>query len=282
MSVQSASSVGVGSDGAGSDLDLRALGVALWRRKWLIIIPTLMVGVLALVAVNVVAPRYKSEAKIVVEGRENVFLRPEAEKGMDRAAADPEAIATQVQVLQSRDIARQVIRELKLGDRPDFDPMLSGVSSLSAFLTAIGLGRDRLKMTPEERVMEAYFDRLTVTAVERSRVITIEFQSGDPELSANVVNAIVDAYMKLQLASKQEQTRSASGYLAGEIQKLRKSSQEANSKVEEFRAKANLFIGTNGTALSNQQLGELTTQLAAARAQKADLESRSRKSSAAC
>src|SRR5215203_1296028 len=104
MSVQSASGVGVVSDGSGSDLDLRALGVALWRRKSLILIPTLLVGALTLVAVNMIAPRYKSEAKIAVEGKENVFLRPEAEKGFDRAAADQEAIATQVQILQSRDI----------------------------------------------------------------------------------------------------------------------------------------------------------------------------------
>ncbi len=76
-----------------------------------------------------IAPRYKSEAKIMVEGRENVFLRPEAEKGIDRGAADQEAIATQVQVLQSRDIARQVIQELKLNERPEFDPVLSGTSS---------------------------------------------------------------------------------------------------------------------------------------------------------
>jgi uncharacterized protein involved in exopolysaccharide biosynthesis/Mrp family chromosome partitioning ATPase len=276
MSVQSGSGVGVRSDGTESDLDLSALGVALWRRKLLILIPTLLVGLVTLVAVNVVAPRYKSEAKIMVEGRENVFLRPEAEKGIDRAAADQEAIATQVQVLQSRDIARQVIRELKLGERPDFDPVLSGVSSFSAFMSAIGLGRDRLKMTPEERVMDSFYDRLTVTAVERSRVITIEFQSGDPELSANVVNAIVDAYMKLQQVSKQEQTRSASAYLASEIDKLRKTVKEADSRVEEFRAKANLFIGTNDTSLSSQQLGELTTQLAAARAQKADLDARSK------
>jgi uncharacterized protein involved in exopolysaccharide biosynthesis len=272
MSVQSGSGVGVRSDGTESDLDLSALGVALWRRKLLILIPTLLVGLVTLVAVNVVAPRYKSEAKIMVEGRENVFLRPEAEKGIDRAAADQEAIATQVQVLQSRDIARQVIRELKLGERPDFDPVLSGVSSFSAFMSAIGLGRDRLKMTPEERVMDSFFDRLTVTAVERSRVITIEFQSGDPELSANVVNAIVDAYMKLQQVSKQEQTRSASAYLASEIDKLRKTVKEADSRVEEFRAKANLFIGTNDTSLSSQQLGELTTQLAAARAPKTHLD----------
>lgn len=273
-SVQSVDGVGLRSEGA--DLDLRALGIALWRRKLLILIPTLIVAALALVAVNAVAPRYKSEAKIAVEGRENVFLRPEAEKGMDRAAADQEAIATQVQILQSRDIARQVIQQLKLADRADFDPVLAGTSSVGAFLQALGLSRDRLKTTPEERVMEAYFDRLTVTAVERSRVITIEFQSGDPELSAQVVNAIVDAYMKLQQTAKQEQTRSASAYLAGEIEKLRKSAQEADAKVEEFRAKANLYVGRDDTQLANQQLADLTTQLANVRSQKADIDARAK------
>ena len=32
--------VGVSSVGADSDLDLRALGAALWRKKWLVLIPT--------------------------------------------------------------------------------------------------------------------------------------------------------------------------------------------------------------------------------------------------
>ena len=39
-------------------------------------------------------------------------------------------------------------------------------------------------MTPEERVLEAYYERLTVFPVDKSRVIAIEFQSADPELAA--------------------------------------------------------------------------------------------------
>src|SRR5690349_7883970 len=85
-----------------SDLDLRSLGLALWRKKWRIIFPALLVGALAVFAVNSMTPVYRSEAKISVEGRESVFLRPEAEKSVERAAADQEAIATQVQILQSR------------------------------------------------------------------------------------------------------------------------------------------------------------------------------------
>jgi len=258
------------------DLDLRSLGLALWRKKWLILLPALIVGGLALMAVNAMTPVYRSEAKISIEGRENVFLRPEAEKSVERAAADQEAIATQVQILQSRDIARQVIRELKLTERPEFNPVLSGVSRIGAILSAFGLGRDQFKMAPEERAMEAYFARLSVSAVERSRVITVTFQSSDPELAAKIVNAIVDAYLRQTQIAKQEQIKSASAYLLNEIEQLRKTVQEAEAKVEDFRAKSNLFMGTNSTALSTQQLGELTTQLAAARAQKADIDSRSR------
>ena len=268
--------VGVSSAETGTELDLRALGAALWRKKWLVLIPTILVAAATLVVVDTITPKFRSEAKIAIEGRENVFLRPEAEKSIDRAAADQEAITTQVQIIQSRDIARQVIRELKLGERPEFDPALNGVSRVGAFLSAFGLGADRLKMTQEERVMEVYFERLTVSAVERSRVITIEFLSEDPELAAKVVNAIVDSYMKMQQQAKVDQTRSASAYLSNEIKQLRQTVQEADAKVDQFRASANLYIGNNQTSLNTQQLGELTTQLATVRAQKADLDARSR------
>lgn len=269
-------SIGVPAIETDRELDLQALGIALWRRKWLILVPTLLVAAVTYFAVGLITPKYRSEAKIAIEGRENVFLRPEAEKSIDRAAADQEAIATQVQVIQSRDIARQVIRELKLTESPEFDPVRKGVSPMGAFLSALGVARDQLKTTPEERAMEVYFERLSVSAVERSRVITIEFRSENPELAAKIVNAIVDAYMKLQQQAKVEQTRSASAYLANEIKQLRKTVREADAKVDEFRAKANLFVGSNQTSLNTQQLAELTTQLAAARAQKADLEARSK------
>ena len=267
---------GISQSAVRDELDLRALGGSLWRKKWLIILPTLLVAGAALVAVNLMSPTYKSEAKIVIEGRENVFLRPEAEKSAERTNADQEAVATQVQVIQSRDIARRVISELKLAERPDFNPGASGMSPISVFLSMLGLGRDSLNQSAEERAMDAYFSRLNVSAVERSRVITIEFFSGDPELAARVVNAIVDAYLKVQQLAKQEQTRSAGAYLADEIETLRKTAAEADAKVEDFRAKANLFVGSNNNNLANQQLGELTTQLATARAQKAELDAKSR------
>src|SRR6187549_1463994 len=74
------------------DLDMRALGQALARKKGWIIIPTLLAAVLSVTAVNLVTPRYKSEARILVDGRENIFLRPNGERNEERSSVvDAEA-----------------------------------------------------------------------------------------------------------------------------------------------------------------------------------------------
>ncbi len=260
------------------ELDLRAVGRALMRKKWWVLGPALAVAALTFVGVNMITPKYKSEARILIEGRENVFLRPEAEKGAverDRAV-DQEAVTSQVQLALSRDVARQVIKQLKLGELPEFDSTLRGVSLIRYSLGFLGLAKDPLSMTPEERVLEAYYERLTAFPVDKSRVIAIEFQSADPELAARVANAVADNYLALQQTARLEQTRAAGRWLSGEIDVLRKRVAEAEAKVEDFRSKTNLFIGTNNTSLSNQTLGESNRDLAAARSQKAELESKAR------
>jgi uncharacterized protein involved in exopolysaccharide biosynthesis len=258
------------------DLDLRTIWQALLRHKAWIIIPTVVVAAVSFAAVNVVSPRYKSEARILVEGRENIFLRPTADRVEERTAPDPEAVTSQVQLVLSRDLAREIIKRNKLAERPEFDPVLQGISPLKALLAMVGVGRDPLKMTAEERVLDAYYDRLTAYSVDKSRVIVVEFQSRDPDLAAQVANSIAEGYLVLQQAAKQDQARSAGQWLSGEIDSLRKKVADAESRVEDFRSKASLFIGTNNTSLSNQQMGEINTQLNNARGQKSDAESKAR------
>ncbi|MEH2501940.1 succinoglycan biosynthesis transport protein ExoP [Bradyrhizobium sp. AZCC 1578] len=258
------------------DLDLHALGQALMRRRSWIIVPTLLALVLSLAAVNMITPRYKSEARILVDGRENVFLRPNGERNEERSALDAEAVTSQVQLVQSRDLAREIIKKNKLAERPEFDPVLQGLSPLKSLLALVGIGRDPFSLTPEERVLEAYYERFTAYAVDKSRVIVIEFQSRDPELAARVANSIAEGYLVLQQDARQQQAKSASQWLSGEIEHLRKRVAEAESRVEDFRSKSSLFVGTNNTTLSNQQMGEINTQLNNARALKSDAESKAR------
>jgi tyrosine-protein kinase Etk/Wzc len=261
---------------ASGDLDLRALGQTLMRNRRWIMVPTLIAALLSIAVVNLVTPRYKSEARILVDGRENVFLRPNGERNEERTALDAEAVTSQVQLLLSRDLAREIIKKNKLAERPEFDPVLQGFSPLKSLLALFGIGRDPFSLTPEERVLDAYFDRFTAYAVDKSRVIVIEFQSLDPDLAARVANSIAEGYLVFQQNARQEQAKGASQWLSGEIDNLRKKVAEAESRVEDFRSKSSLFVGTNNTTLSNQQMGELNTQLNNARALKSDAESKAR------
>jgi uncharacterized protein involved in exopolysaccharide biosynthesis len=258
------------------DIDLRVIWLALVRKRMWVIGPTVFALMLSLVAVNLITPRYKSEARILIEGRDNIFLRPTGERAEERGTLDTEAVTSQVQLLLSRDLARRVIKENRLAELPEFDPVLRGVSPLRTLLALFGIGKDPFKMTPEERILESYYDRLTAYAVEKSRVMVIEFQSYDPELAARVANSVADGYLILQQAARQNQAKAASQWLLGEIDDLRKKVADAEARVEEFRAKSSLFVGTNNTTLSNQQLGEVNSQLNNARALKADAESKAR------
>jgi tyrosine-protein kinase Etk/Wzc len=260
---------------ASGDLDLRTIWQALRRNRSWIIVPTVLAAALSMSIVNLVTPRYKSEARILIDGRENFFLRPNGERGDERNALDPEAVTSQVQLLLSRDLARDIIKKDKLAERPEFDPVLQGLSPVKSLLALVGIGRDPFSMTPEERVLDAYFDRLTAYAVDKSRVVVIEFQSRDPELAARVANSISEGYLTMQQGARQNQAKSAGQWLSSEIDSLRKKVAEAESRVEDFRSKSSLFIGTNNTTLSNQQMGEINTQLNNARALKSDAESKS-------
>src|SRR5258708_4750150 len=261
---------------ASGDLDLRTIWQALQRKRSWIIVPTVLAAVISLSVVNLVTPRYKSEARILIDGRENIFLRPNGERNDERSALDPEAVTSQVEVLLSRDLARDIIKKNKLAERPEFDPVLQGFSPLKSLLALFGIGRDPLSLTPEERVLDAYFDRFTAYAVDKSRVIVIEFQSRDPELAARVANSIADGYLALQQSARQDQAKSAGSWLSVEIENLRKRVSEAEQRAEEFRSKSSLFIGTNNTSLSNQQMGEINTQLNNARGLKSNAESKAR------
>jgi succinoglycan biosynthesis transport protein ExoP len=253
--------------------DMRDLGRALWQKRTTILGSTLIAAALAFLVVNAITPRYRSEARLLLEARENVFLRAAADKSTtDRSTIDPEAVASQTQVILSRDLAREVIAKEKLTEVPEF---ARGAPALaSGLLSLLGIGRNRDTMTLEERTLEAYYERLNVQAVEKSRVIAIDFNSSNPDLAARVANTIAQTYLRMQQTAQQDQTRAAGTWLAGEIGKMRRRVAEAEGKVEQYRTRTNLYVGPNNTSLPSQQLTEINSQIAAARARKADLGAR--------
>jgi uncharacterized protein involved in exopolysaccharide biosynthesis len=264
------------SGSSGEMLDLRALFRAVGRRKVWIVLPTLVALAGSIFAVNSITPRYTGEARILLESRDGVFTRPGGDKDPGSQAIDQEAVTSQVQLLMSRDLGRDAIKRIGLVGNSEFDPAVGVLNSMKRVLVLLGFANHPADRSPEDRVLEKYYDRLLVYPVARSRIVAVEFTSKDPALAAKGANTIAETYLETQEGAKKDTARSASSWLAGAIEPLRKKVAEAEGKVEEYRGKAGLQMGANNTLVTSQQLADLSGQLATARTSQADSQAKAK------
>ncbi|PZR92663.1 MAG: lipopolysaccharide biosynthesis protein [Stutzerimonas stutzeri] len=256
-------------------LDLPALWAAIKARKLWIIGPTLAALGLSFVAVNMVTPRYTGEARLLLENRDSFYTRPgQAVSETSGQQFDAEGVQSQVQVIMSRDLAREAIKRIGLVGNSEFDSGAGALGALKKVGVLLGIGAHPADRSPEERVLEKYYDRLLVYPVGRSRIVSIEFTSQDPALAAKAANEIAAVYLEMQEAAKQDTARSASSWLSTTIEPLRKKLAESEARVEEFRSRHGLLVGTNNTTITAQQLADLSTQLSNARSQQAEAQAK--------
>lgn len=275
MTARTDSEVRDAGESRGDMLDLGALWIAIKRHKLWIIGPTLLALGLSFVAVNMVTPRYTSEARILLENRDSYFTLPGQTAGESSSQQfDAEGVQSQVQVIMSRDLAREAIKRIGLVGNSEFDSGAGALGALKKVGVLVGLGAHPADRSPEDRVLEKYYDRLLVYPVGRSRIVAVEFTSQDPELAAKGANIIAGLYLEMQEAAKQDTARSASSWLSTTIEPLRKRVEQAEARVEDFRSRNGLLVGANNTTITSQQLADLSAQLSNARSQQAEAQAK--------
>jgi polysaccharide biosynthesis transport protein len=276
QSLASAHPPSLAGEGYPEAVHLGQVGRALKIRWRWIAGPALAALAASAIFVNVVTPRYTGEARLILENRDSFFTRPTQDRADLPLQIDEQAVASQVQVVMSRDLAREAIKQLGLVGNPEFDPLVGEVGPLKRLMIMLGISKNPLDRPPEDRVLENYYDRLLVYPVGKSRILAIEFRSKDPELAAQGANTIAEIYREMQEDAKKDTVRSASTWLGSNIEALRKRVSEAEAKVEAYRAKTGLFLGTNNGNVGAQHLSELNTQLAQARTAQADAEAKAK------
>ena len=263
------------SSASGLELDVRSLGRTLRRKKLWILVPTLLCCALAAVFVTLARPRYTADAKVIVENGESFFTRPDKSDQQSQILPDDEAVQSQVQLISSRDIAREAIRRLNLKGNAEFDPLASQ-DPVSRLLVVLGLQRDPTAVPFEDRILQAYYERLTVFSVIKTRVITIEFTAADPELAARAANTIADLYIEAQSAAKRRSAGAAADSLGTLVADLRARTAAAEAKADAFRSQNGLLVGTNNNTITAQQLADISTQLAQSRTAEADSQAKAK------
>ncbi|MBY5810158.1 GumC family protein [Rhizobium leguminosarum] len=256
------------------DIDLGQLVRAVWARRLRILTITLLGAGVAFAGAKIMSPQYRSETRILIEPRAPAFAS--TQQANDASAGplmDELNIASQVQLLQSADLLKKVINDLKLYNLPEFDDAASG-SAMSSILVKLHLKKNPLENQPEERVIDAFIERLQVYQVPGSRVIGITFTSKDPKLAAAIPNAMANVYLSTQSGAKLDSNSEATRWLEPEIEGLRQKVSEAERKVAEYRTSHGLLQTNGTTTFPAQQLNDISAELTRVRGDKANAEAR--------
>jgi capsular polysaccharide biosynthesis protein/Mrp family chromosome partitioning ATPase len=177
----------------GRELDFGLLCQAAARKQWWIGLP---LGALVLTGAVLFLqpPRYSAETQVLIGPRPGGLIGSRSSVVL----LDAGTATGQAQLIASRDLARRAIKDLRIADNPEFDPVARGVGPGFRGLIFLGIMHDPARKSPEDRVLEAYQDRLRVSGPGRGGFVTIAFQSEDAELAARAANRIAELYLELR------------------------------------------------------------------------------------
>jgi succinoglycan biosynthesis transport protein ExoP len=234
--------------------------VGVLRERWLLFL--LVLGLVAAPGVWIVMsrqPTYVATAKVIIEP--NQRMRLNIDSAVTGITLDNESVRSEAEVLTSPDLAQRVVDRLLPRVAQDLESKKIGV-----FLTLSSvkkqLGMEGTAVEPPLRAR--FLKRLTVSPVERSRVISVSYRAYDAELAAEVANTIVSEYVDMALELKRQGTREAAEWLARRMAELQSSIDASERTIEDYRKRTGLIQGT-GSPLVAERLDHANLALAQAR-----------------
>lgn len=244
------------------------------RRQWPLI-AAITAGILALVLVYLLtaAPMYTATSRILMDTRQTQVL--DKDSGVANALIDPGYVDSQVEIIASDDLLLSIVRRMKLTDDPEYNGSDPGLVALviGRIVSLFGSDGPPSKERIERGAVETIQKNLKVERVLTTYVLSLSFRSLNADKSAQIANAIADTYIVGALEAKYQSTKRASEWLQQRSAELRDQATASDRAVQTFKAQNNI-VGTSRGLMSEQQLGDVNTQLVQARAATAEAKAR--------
>lgn len=225
----------------GGGFDLRGL-ISLVRRhlRSVAIIVLAALG-LGLVITLLMVPRYVAKATVLVEQQADQIIE-DSSVGEAPAQTDVERfLQTQVDVLNSRELARRVVSDEKLADEPRYFDAVGQVPDTE------GLSAAEAHRLRERTAVDGIKKNLRIVLPRQSRVISIGFESADPAMSARVADSIARNYIDGNLRRKYDSSSYARRFLQQQLEDTRVELEKSERDLNRFSRAAGL-IRISGTA----------------------------------
>ena len=214
------------------------------------------------------APQFEAGAQIEVRpaGSNSLGLDAMASKLFSPSETNTE-LQSAVQVLQSKTIALQVMRQLHMAQRGDFAGRWRQEGD-----TAVE------SLAPEERdqLLLRFRKALSVSVVPKTDIVTVQFKARSPELSAAVVNAVIGTYTERKIRTSYDSAMQVSNWLSGQMDDLKRKASESQEKLAELQRTTGLIGADETSNIVTDKLKQLDEQLTAAQSDRVVKEARYR------
>jgi uncharacterized protein involved in exopolysaccharide biosynthesis len=211
--------------------------LALKGRFW-VFLSLMAATVLAAIVVTILMPKtYEATASVLVDNRDEQMIT----QNQMPARAQLGYMQTQVDIIQSQRVARQVVQDLHLADndavRADWQ-------------------KNGAKGTPEDWVASGLLGKLKVD-VSQSSVIGISYSASQSKFAADVANAFAKSYVDTTLKLRTEPAKQASTWFDEQLKGLRADLENAQAKLAAFQREKGILIADERMDIETGRLAEL-------------------------
>ncbi|MBW1698688.1 MAG: polysaccharide biosynthesis tyrosine autokinase [Deltaproteobacteria bacterium] len=280
-------------------IDLRDYLRVLLKRRWIIFSVFMIVVLSVAVHTFTATPIYQATARIVIEKENPNLVSIQEVMAVDATGSD--YYQTQYRIIESRSVAREVIKKLDLKNSPEFfpppkDDVMSNIRRWMA--DTIGFWKDwirsliRTELPPspvdaggpeqDAGLVSAFISRIDVKPIRNSRLVDIRMEAADPVLAAKMVNALVQAYIDRNLETKLQAAKDAVKWLAERIEEERKKVEQAENALLRYKEKHGIITGFSSDAekITAEKLAQLNAQVVEAESRRVEAETRYRQAMA--
>jgi succinoglycan biosynthesis transport protein ExoP len=221
----------------------------LFKHRMLIVAIALLVTGLAALYAFKVHPVYRATARLEIEP-ETRYIQSGVD-GVQNAPGEEEMfLSTQVDVLQSDNVARQTIEQLQLAAEPEFKAVIDKLPT------------DKRSPAGVEIALTGEFKQhLIVERQKDTRMLMVHYESHDPQLAAKVANALVENYIEYSFRLKYDATRQATTWMEGQLSDLRKKVQKSQEILVDYEARNSMVNVGDKESIAEQKLADLSRDL---------------------
>ncbi len=204
------------------------------RKRWKFVVSFIIAAVLiGIIATLRATPIYQATATLRIDGNGTDILN--VQKTDPNAWVDEErAVNTEIEMIRSRGLAERVVKKLNLaGDNGFFEKVN---------LKDVGGGGtpQQIRARREAAAIGTLLGNLNVQPKKETRIVSVTFESPDPELSARIANAYVAAAVQADQERAFGTTQFAREFLENRLAQTKAKLEGSEREMIDYARRANL------------------------------------------